>query len=77
MASSYHTRIVTVTADADPLKALKELDEALAEEEGKEYELHSVTPLTPLTAAGEPPGSYIPKLLVVTKYKPKEKPKDA
>ena len=74
MASSYHTRIVTVTADADPLKGLKglkELDEALAEEEGKEYELHSVTPLAPVGGTGS--GPHISKLLVVTKHKPKPK----
>ena len=71
MASSYHTRIVTVTAGDDKLK---ELDEALAEEAKQGYELHSLTAITPARAPTFPP--YLEELLVVTK-KPKEKPKDS
>jgi hypothetical protein len=61
--SVYHTRIVTVTTGDG---GLKELDEYLAEQAGKKYELHSLTELATRVQDG---GNRIEKLLVVTKHK--------
>ena len=66
MASSYHTEIVPLTGD----HPLSKLNEYLADEEDKEYELNSLTELTRQAVQGKTDTTE--RLLVVTKKKSKD-----